>query len=55
MERPLHFIEHIIEEDIAAGFSKAKPSFSFSTRTQWIFAYWSCESNLFKFQFRGAL
>ena len=29
MERPLHFIEHIIEEDIAAGFSKKNLRFRF--------------------------
>ena len=30
MERPLHFIEHIIEEDLASGFSKENLRFRFS-------------------------
>ncbi len=29
MERPLHFIEHIIEEDFASGFSKQNLRFRF--------------------------
>ena len=29
MERPLHFIEHIIEEDLASGFSKENLRFRF--------------------------
>lgn len=29
MERPLHFIEHIIEEDLASGFSKESLRFRF--------------------------
>ena len=29
MERPLHFIEHIIEEDLAEGFPKENLRFRF--------------------------
>ena len=49
MERPLHFIEHIIEEDLAQGLSKRPAAFPFSPRTQRLFTYRSCKSHMLKF------
>jgi hypothetical protein len=39
----LHFIEQIIEEKLKMVFQRAT-SFSFSTRTKWLFAHWSAKS-----------
>jgi glutaminyl-tRNA synthetase len=42
-EKSLHFIEQIIEENLANGFPKIT-SFSFSTGTKWLFAHGHAKS-----------
>jgi glutaminyl-tRNA synthetase len=39
-EKSLHFIEQIIEENLASGFPQDKLRFRFSTGTKWLFTYW---------------
>ena len=49
MERPLHFIEHIIEEDFASGFAKQNLRFRFPPEPNGYLTYRSRKSNLLKF------
>ena len=49
MERPLHFIEHIIEEDLAQGLSNDQLRFRFPPEPNGYLTYRSCKSHMLKF------
>ena len=48
--KPLNFIEHIIEEDLANGMSANDLRFRFPPEP-WLFTHWSYQSHWYKFWF----